>query len=145
NGALQQVTKLKLTFKEATSPAEVVNTGRSAAKNTAGTNSPLASGTWHKISVPHTGLYKIDYNYLAAKMGVKDIPSAQIRVFGHGGKMLPEANRPEGVNGLTESAIWVNDGGDGSFDPGDFFVFYAQGPLNWKPDNNKSMLLQDQN
>ena len=46
NGALQQVTKLKLTFKETTPPAEVVNTGRSAAKNTAGTNSPLASGTW---------------------------------------------------------------------------------------------------
>lgn len=118
---------------------------RAAAKGTGATNSPLATGTWYKIAVPSTGFYKIDHDYLATQLGVSGVQSSQIRIFGRGGKMLPEANRPELINGLTENAIWVNDGGDGSFDKGDYFVFYAQGPLNWVPADDNSKLIQEKN
>lgn len=145
NGGLQEVTELTIKYTEAPIIKERINENRSAAKTTTTGNSPLASGTWYKISVPKTGLYKIDYNYLASKLGVTGITSSKIRVCGHGGKMLPEANRTEGVKGLTENSIWVNDGGDGKFDQGDFFVFYAQGPLNWNANSDNSMLVQEKN
>jgi len=145
SGSLQQVTAVTLNYTEINVNKEDVQAERSAAKTTGGVNSPLASGTWYKISVPKTGLYKVDYNFLSSKLGVTDIQSSRIRVMGHGGKMLPEANRPEGVKGLTENAILVEDGGDGKFGPGDYFVFFAQGPLNWKPNSNMSMLVQEKN
>ncbi|MCB9045737.1 MAG: type IX secretion system sortase PorU [Chitinophagales bacterium] len=145
DGTLQQVTGLTIKYTENTVPEPVVDNGRGAAKTTADVNSPLATGTWYKVSVPSTGLYKVDYNFLSTQLGVTGIPSSQIRVFGHGGKMLPEQNPQTGVKGLTENAIWVNDGGDGKFDPGDYFVFYAQGPVNWVPNSDRSMLVQEKN
>ncbi|OJW82278.1 MAG: hypothetical protein BGO69_16950 [Bacteroidetes bacterium 46-16] len=107
---------------------------KTAAKGTA-TNSPLASGTWYKISVSETGFYKIDYNLLS-QMGVNpaNINPANIRVFGNGGHMLPENNAIARPDGLTENAIWVNDGGDNAFNQGDYVVFYAQGPVAWTKD-----------
>lgn len=106
-----------------------------SAKTTA-VNSPLASGTWYKVSVPKTGLYKVDYQFLTQKLGLSpsSITSANIRVFGNGGNMLPEDNTVARPDNLLENAIWVNDGGDGSFDQGDYFIFYAVGPNTWTAD-----------
>jgi hypothetical protein len=101
------------------------------AKTTA-SNSPLASGNWYKVSVPATGLYKVDYAFASSKFGIGNVPSANIRVFGSGGNMLPEDNSVTRGEGLQENAIWVMDGGDGVFGPGDYFIFYGSGPINWK-------------
>lgn len=117
---------------------------RAAAKTTAA-NSPLASGTWHKISVPVTGMYKIDYNFVSSQLGATNIPSTSIRLFGHGGKMLPEQNPAKMVEGLTETAISVYDGGDGTFGAGDYIIFYAQGPTNWGYSEADGKLIQEQN
>jgi len=144
DGTLRRIASLSVQYKENDAP-QTGSTQRSAAKGTEGAISPLATGTWHKVSVPATGLYKIDYNYLSTQLGITGISSSQVRVFGHGGKMLSERNSPDGVKGLEENAIWMNDGGDGSFDPGDFFVFYAQGPLNWSAAPGNNELIQEKN
>lgn len=144
NGQLQQIKSISFEYNEPAQQNMPQNSTRSAAKGTAGGNSPLASGTWYKIAVPHTGLYKIDHNFLATQLGVSNISSSRIRLFGHGGKMLPERNAGN-VHGLTETAIWVNDGGDGNFGPGDYFVFYGQGPVNWVPSADNKQLIQEKN
>lgn len=107
-----------------------------AAKTTA-TPSPLASGNWYKISVTGTGLYKVDYDFIKNKLGVDpaSINTANIRVYGNGGHMLPENNAKAGKNFPDENAIWVNDGGDGQMNSGDYFVFYAVGPTQWNIDS----------
>lgn len=104
----------------------------SAAKTTAPENSVLATGNWFKVSVPGTGLYKVDFNFVSTKLGISSpVSTSSIRVFGNGGQMLPEKNTPR-VEDLAENRIWVNDGGDGSFGPGDYFVFYGIGANSWR-------------
>lgn len=144
-GGLQQVSELTISYTENTTAARPAGQPESRSKGTANAMSPLATGTWYKIAVPATGLYKIDYEFLSAQLGVEGVDPSYIRVFGSGGKMLPEEVPVENVSGLKENAIWMNDAGDGSFDPGDFFVFYAQGPRNWVPDENNDQLVQELN
>lgn len=140
---LQQVTGFDIEYAE--EDTQVKKYRYAAAKGTGTVNSPLASGTWHKISIPATGLYKIDYEFVASKMGATGLRSDQIRIFGTGGKMLPEYNKQGEIKGLTENAIQVVDGNDGSFDPGDYIIFYAQGPLNYYPSDDNKKLLQEKN
>lgn len=123
----QKLTSFTLNISEL-KQSEINNT-RALAKTTAD-NSPLASGKWFKISVSETGMYKVDHNFIATNFGVTGLRTSQIRMFGNGGKMLPEENGVDEIKGLTETGIWVSDGGDGSFDAGDYFVFYGQGPVN---------------
>jgi len=111
---------------------ESTETLPATALKTTSANSPLASGDWYKVAIADDGLYKIDYAFLSTKAGISGtIPSAQIRVFGNGGNMLLEDNAKPRKDDLTETAIWMNDGGDGSFGPGDYFMFYAVGPTGW--------------
>ncbi len=124
----------------------VRNNNRSAAKTTA-TNSPLANGTWYKISVNETGLHLIDYDFLVNKLGIDagSITPSTIRVFGNGGHMLPENNAIQHPERLQENAIWVNDGGDGSFDAQDYLVFYAVGTTKWNADMQGRKMTHEKN
>lgn len=107
-----------------------------AQKPAAVTNSPLAEGAWYKIAIPGRGIYKIDYDFIAAKTGHSGaLNSGAIRLFGHGGTMLPESNALPRPDGLVENRIAMYDGGDGTFGPGDYFVFYANGPTLWEKDS----------
>ena len=144
DGSIRRIKTLTLNYTE-TTPKTNYSESRSLAKGTSMEVSPMATGTWYKISVQETGLHKIDHNFLANKLGVSGIKSMNIRLFGHGAKMIDERNREGGVKGLEEAAIWVNDGGDGSFDPGDYFVFYANGPRCWIPSGDNSRLVQENN
>jgi len=120
-------------------PAFSYDKVNTAAKATA-TSSVLANGNWYKISVTGTGFYKIDYNLIQA-MGVSPsgIVPANIRVFGNGGNMRSENNAVPHPDDLRENAVWVNDGGDGKFDQGDYVVFYAVGPTSWSKDATKPL------
>jgi hypothetical protein len=96
-------------------------------------NSVLASGDWFKIRVAEDGIYKVTYSDLA-DMGanVSSLGSANIRLYGNGGGMLPEPNDEFRHDDLQENAIQVFDGGDGVFNQGDYFIFYGQSPDQWK-------------
>ena len=108
----------------------------SAAKSTAA-SSVLASGNWYKVAVSGSGFFKIDHDFIANKLGVapSSINTANIRVYGNGGNMLSENNAVSRPDDLQENPIWLNDGGDGVFDQGDFLVFYATGPVAWRKDS----------
>lgn len=126
---LRRVTAITIEVTENQSQAN----NQSSAKTTA-VDAPLANGTWYKVAVPATGLYKVDYQFLTQTLGISasSIVPSRIRVFGNGGNMLSEDNTVSRPDNLLENAIYVNDGGDGSFDPGDYFVFYAVGSMGWK-------------
>src|SRR5215216_3248039 len=84
-----------------------------SAQRTYKPNSVLASGNWYKISVTGEGVYKIDLPFLNS-LGISgNIPSAQVRLYGNGGAMLPEANSEKPTGDLEENSIQVIDGGDG--------------------------------
>lgn len=97
--------------------------------------SQFATGTWIRITVNETGLYRLDRAALQSA-GVE--PSgfqnmASFRLFGNGGQPLPEdltAPRPEGV---TEIRRHLDDrDGDGIFDPEDGILFFGRGTTLWQ-------------
>ncbi|MBE0637494.1 MAG: type IX secretion system sortase PorU [Bacteroidales bacterium] len=97
--------------------------------------SVLANGNWFKIKIDKTGLFKVTYAQLAEMgMNVSGLSSSNIRVYGNGGGMLPEKNSTSRFVDLQETSIAVMDGGDGSFNQGDYLVFYGIGPDVWKFD-----------
>jgi peptidase C25-like protein len=92
-------------------------------------NSMLASGTWIKLSVSSENTYKITYADLQS-YGVDpgSIDPATFRIFGNGGGMLPQANSAARPLDLDEIAIEVVIQNDGSFNSGDYIIFYGSGP-----------------
>src|SRR5215831_3230729 len=99
-------------------------------------NSVLANGSWYKIAVNKTGVYKIDVSFLnSLGINTSNLASNSIRLYGNGGAMLPEANQISRYDDLEENAIMVVDGGDGVFNGSDYFLFYANGPDQWIKDS----------
>ncbi|GGK62070.1 type IX secretion system sortase PorU [Rufibacter glacialis] len=106
--------------------------GGAATRRTYASRSVLATGDWFKIGVPASGMYKLDRAALQA-MGVnlQNLNPRQLRLFGNGGGMLPQANSAPRPDDLVENAIWVQGEQDGSFDADDYLLFYGQGPHTW--------------
>ncbi|MEI6456606.1 MAG: hypothetical protein WCO93_09990, partial [bacterium] len=97
-------------------------------------NSVLAVGNWFKVAVASSGVYAITYDYLKnAGIDVASINPKNIRVYGNGGGMLPEANAKPRADDLTENAIYVSGEEDGKFDEGDYILFYGDSPDKWTP------------
>ncbi len=95
--------------------------------------SVLATGDWYKIGVTKTGLYKMDKNFIE-KLGIdlNGVDPRNIRVYGNGGKMLPERNGLFRYDDLEENAIYIDGENDGVFDDKDYLLFYATGTEEWK-------------
>lgn len=103
-------------------------------------NSVLANGNWYKIGVLKNGVYKIDYNFLIS-LGIQpeSINPKHIRIYGNGGKMLPEKNSDVTYDDLIENAIFVEGENDGKFDAQDYILFYGQEPHSWKLNSSNGL------
>ncbi|SHK44455.1 type IX secretion system sortase PorU [Epilithonimonas mollis] len=103
---------------------------------------PLKSGTFYKIKVDKSGIFKITKQFLQQNgINPSSINPKNFRIYGNGGLMLPEFNQENytdpnnGVsyvnlkyNALQENAIQVVGEDDGVWNDNDFAIFYAQGP-----------------
>ena len=96
-------------------------------------NSVLATGTWHKISVTKDGVYKMDGAFLK-KLGIDpdSINPMNLRLYGNGGNQLPYVNSAFHYDDLQENSIVVFGEGDGKFDSTDYVLFYGQSQNRWK-------------
>jgi hypothetical protein len=100
--------------------------------------SVLSSGTWVKMGVKNTGIYKITYNELVSiglNPGATD--PRNIRIFGNGGGILPESNALFRYDDLVENPIQVVGEEDGVFNQSDYILFYGESPVRWNYDQNK--------
>src|SRR5689334_15313061 len=84
-------------------------------------HSVLSSGSWHKLSVTREGIYKIDKSLLTG-MGI-NADLKNVRLYGTGGRMLPESNAVPRYDDLPEVAL---------MEEGDYLLFYAPGPHSWQ-------------
>ena len=105
-----------------------------------GDSSVLASGSWYRIGVTQTGVYKITPQFLAdCGFSTSSMPTDQLRVYGNGKGMLPESNAQNPEPELHEIPLYINDGGDGVFSGNDYALFFANGPHQWRYDaSNRS-------
>lgn len=98
------------------------------------TNSVLSPGTgeWCKVGVVKNGIYKVTYDYLQSKGIINSsVNSNAINLFGNSFGLLPETNSMYKPDDLLKNAIQMQDGGDGIFNSGDYFLFYAQSSHRW--------------
>lgn len=106
---------------------------RKNAKSTAANSSVLATGNWYKIGLTKEGIYKLDKTFLTSLgLNVSSIDPRNIRIYGNGGKLLPEKNSVFRYDDLQENAITVIGESDGIFDNNDYVLFYGQSTDSWK-------------
>ncbi|MCC7232369.1 MAG: type IX secretion system sortase PorU [Bacteroidia bacterium] len=94
--------------------------------------SVLANGVFYRIGIVQNGVYKITYQQLKnAGFDVDNTDPRNIRLYGNGGGMLPQANSTPRFDDLQENSIIVNGENDGIFDPSDYILFYGTGQVQW--------------
>lgn len=100
--------------------------------------SVLAAGQTLKLAVVQEGIYKITYEDLV-RQGLlsKTIDSYKIALYGNTAGMLPFYNAPGIYDDLSPLPIQMHDGGDETFGPGDYFLFYGQSPHRWSYNETK--------
>lgn len=96
------------------------------------TNSILSGGEWFKIATGEDGIFKVTHSFLKeCGFDVSAINSSQIRVYGTGGGALSMNNADPRPDDLQEIPLYLQDGNDGIFDAGDFFLFYGEDQVRW--------------
>jgi hypothetical protein len=95
-------------------------------------NSVLREGAWYKIGIVNAGVYRLDANFLRqAGLNLATINPQNLRLYGNGGGMLPQANQALRIDDLQENAIFIQGEADGQFNESDFVLFYAEGADKW--------------
>ena len=93
------------------------------------TSSVLSDGTVFKMAIPETGIYTISFQDLAdnTTLDVNSIDPRNIHIYGNQGGLLPLRNSTPREDDLEENAVYIEGEADGSFDSGDYILFYAEG------------------
>ncbi len=90
--------------------------------------SALSDGDIYKFSVSEYGIHKLDFAFLESLgMSPGSINPQNIQILGNGGGELPAKNSDFRYDDLQENAIFISGENDGSFDNGDYILFYAEG------------------
>jgi len=109
-------------------------------------SSVLRSGSWYKVAVSQNGVYKItydDFRKMGFDAGATD--PRKIRIYGQAGGMLPQPNATVRPYDLVEHTIFVSGEADGTFNSGDYILFYAQGADRAAYDVNRSIIAYESN
>lgn len=129
NGVAKKVLSFDIVYQTNANPSLRLANTSGLSLHSYAAHSVLASGSWIKISVPSSGIYKITYEDLIS-WGISDPANAHI--YGYGGAMLPENFKLSKTDDLPELSVYMEKGSDGVFNAGDYILFYAQGPVSWK-------------
>lgn len=123
DGKIQRLKSYSLETKPSTEKLPSTNTTTNSYKN----QSVLANGSFVKIRVSSSGIYRLTYEELQ-NMGVNP---AQVRIFGYGGAELDRNFSNYRIDDLPEVPVYMYMGSDNQFGPGDYILFHAQGPISW--------------
>jgi len=107
------------------------------------TNSVLSSGNFYQFQVDQTGVFKIDASFLSSLgMDVSSIDPRNIKIYSHGGEMLPLKNSDNYHYDPPQIPIRVIGEADGSFDSDDYILFYGIGTKgNWNEESETNLNL----
>ena len=137
-GGYKKVKSFSYSFKSATNNSKF----NQIQFNTGISNSALSYGTFKKIYVTKSGIYRISKGFMSdLGFDVNTINPRKIKIYGNGGRMLPLVNNAPYPNDLEENAIQVIGESDGVFNDGDYILFYAEGLDNWSAENQTNLNL----
>ncbi len=109
-------------------------------------NSILSQGEWYKFRVKKTGIQMISYYDLEKlPVDIDNIDPRTIQLFGNGNGMVPDRNILPRPDDLMENAIYVKGEEDGSFDQGDYILFFAEAGAKWDYQEFKEIFIHQIN
>jgi hypothetical protein len=101
-------------------------------------SSVLSTGEWYEIRTGEDAIYKLTYSFLqSCGFNLAGLPSSSIRLFGTKSGELSHSNDAWRPDDLTELSIYIDDQGDGTFDPGDNVLFHGEDQLTWRVQNER--------
>lgn len=103
------------------------------------TQSPLRNGTWYKIKISESGVYRLDKSFFDQNGIPTNFDPRTLKIYGNGGRMLGENPGEFRYGALQENAIQIVGEEDGVFNQGDYVIFYAQGPHTWNRKSNTTL------
>ncbi|MBQ0117363.1 MAG: type IX secretion system sortase PorU [Flavobacterium sp.] len=137
---IKRVKKISFTYDQ-----QPPNIRRSSADIPRVVNSVLNTGDFFRFSIQKSGVYKLSRSFLS-QLGLNvNTDPRNIKLYGHGGAMLPLSNRDNVPFDLVENAIQFVGEADGVFNDDDYILFYAIGTDQWSPENNTSINLYSNN
>lgn len=127
DGAFMRINSFKLVVRRTLNvPAAISRLNIKAQATQRYTNSSvLDSGRWVRIAVEESGVHKITTAELR-RMGFRN--PDKVRLFGYGGRILPEMNIHRQPDDLKEIPLWRED---------DYMLFYANGTIRWEYNNGR--------
>jgi hypothetical protein len=125
NGQIRKVNSFQIVKQQAL-PAMAVNNVYDPA-----TQSVLKSGSWYKIKVNKSGVFRLDKSFFDQNNIPTNFDPRTLKIYGNGGRMLNENPGDFRYGALQENAIKFVGEEDGNFDSSDYILFYAQGPHGW--------------
>ena len=105
-------------------------------------NSVLNNGEWFKFYIEESGVFRLSKGFLnSLGINTNAVDPRTIKIFGNGGRMLPLLNSAEYPFDVVENAIKFIGEEDGSFDNGDYILFYGEGPKTYSQESNTNLNL----
>ena len=90
------------------------------------------SGSWFKIKVDKTGVFKLDKRFFTNNgIPTSGYNSSTLKIYGNGNGRLLENIGEFRYSSLQEIPITFKGSEDNSFDNDDYIAFYAKGPHQW--------------
>lgn len=135
NGAFKKITAFKINYSSGlkSNKSQVVSKNFSSKTIT---NSVLSSGQWYRFYVDTTGVFKLTKNFLQRLgVNVSAVDPRTIKLYGHGGEMIPYSNAVSYPYDVPENAIRVIGEEDGVFNNDDYILFYARGPKGFNAES----------
>ncbi|MCH7524132.1 MAG: type IX secretion system sortase PorU, partial [Bacteroidetes bacterium] len=130
NGAYKKVTSFTVSYNN-------ILTRRSTSRPHEITNSVLSQGEWYKFYIDTTGVFKLTKSFLnSLGINTNSVDPRRIKIYGHGGTMLPLENAVDFPLDITENAIKFIGEEDGTFNNDDHILFYAEGPHRFNAESN---------
>ncbi|XMO85145.1 type IX secretion system sortase PorU [Algibacter sp. AS12] len=137
NGRFKKVTSFQLNYKTGSNLNSKVSSKFSSSK--AISNSVLSSGDWYRFYIDTTGVFKLNKRFLQTLgINVNTVDPRTIKLYGHGGEMIPYANAVDYPFDVPENAIQFVGEEDGDFNDSDYILFYGQGPAGYEYFSEKS-------
>ncbi len=112
------------------------NTNVSSKNIVALSSSVFKTGEWKRFYVEKSGVYKVTKSFLSSLGFNVNVDPRTIKLYGNGGRMVPLLNSVSYPFDIAENAIQFIGEEDGSFNDGDYILFYAEGVDNWNSDSD---------
>ncbi|AUP80261.1 type IX secretion system sortase PorU [Flavivirga eckloniae] len=136
----KKVVSFQINYKHGASARRVSSLNKGFKTSKAISNSVLGTGDWYRFYVDETGVFRLSKNFLQSLgVDVNNVDPRNIKLYGHGGSMIPYSNAVAYPFDVPENAIKFVGEEDGVFDNGDYILFYAQGPKGFNAESNTNI------